>query len=119
MNTEAASSHPSGSWLGGGSISQWRDAYGRRLARASVEAGYDAVAWVGGLFFAARAAVAIPENAAWPLSAVGSVLVICALSVGSGLLAGLYRGRYQRGSLEEVLSVTHSDEVLQPVKEAA
>jgi FlaA1/EpsC-like NDP-sugar epimerase len=61
---------------------------------------------VGGLFFAARAAGTPPENSAWPLSAAGSVLVICALSVGSGLLAGLYRGRYQRGSLEEVLGVS-------------
>jgi len=60
---------------------------------------------VAGLFFAAWATGAIPGKAAWPLPAAGSVVVIWALSVGSGLLAGLYRGRYQRGSLEEVLSV--------------
>ena len=106
MNTEAASSHPSRSWLGCGPISQWRDTYGRRLARVSAEAGYDAVAWLGGLFFAARATGAIPQDAPGPRSAVCSVLVICTLSVGSGLLAGLYRGRHQRGSLEEVLSVS-------------
>ena len=93
-------------WLGRGSIGQWRDAYGRRLARAGAEACYDAAAWVGGLFFAARDTGALQQNAAWPLSAAGSVLVICVLSVGSGLLAGLYRGRYQRGSLEEVLGVS-------------
>jgi FlaA1/EpsC-like NDP-sugar epimerase len=93
-------------WLARGSIGRWRDAYGRRLARASAEACYDAVVWVGGLSFAARATGAQPENAAGTLSAAGSVLVICALSVGSGLLAGLYRGRFQRGSLEEVLGVS-------------
>jgi len=35
-----------------------------------------------------------------------SVLVIGLLSVVSGLLAGLYRGRHQRGSLDEVVSVS-------------
>jgi len=106
LNTEAVSSHPARSWLGRGSVSQWRDTCGRRLARAGAEAGYDAATWVAALFFAARAAGAGPGNAAWPLPAAGCALVICALSVGSGLLAGLYRGRYQRGSLEEVLAAS-------------
>jgi FlaA1/EpsC-like NDP-sugar epimerase len=105
VNTESASSHSSRSWLGRGPVSLWRDTYGRRLARAGAEAGYDGVAWVAGLSFAAWATGAMPADAAWPLRDGGSVLVICALSVGSGLLAGLYRGRHQRGSLEEVLSV--------------
>jgi FlaA1/EpsC-like NDP-sugar epimerase len=87
VNTEAASRHPSRSWLGRGPISAWRDTCERRLARASAEAGYDAAAWVAGLFFAAWATGAVPGTT-------------------SGLLAGLYRGRYQRGSLEEVLSVS-------------
>ena len=36
---------------------------------------------------------------------IWAVPAICLLSAGSGLLAGLYRGRYQRGSLDEVMSV--------------
>ena len=106
MNTEAASSGPARTWPGRGSIGQWRDAYGRRLGRAGAEACYDALAWVGGLFFAARDTGALQQYAAGPLSAVASVLLICVLSVGSGLLAGLYQGRFQRGSLEEVLGVS-------------
>jgi FlaA1/EpsC-like NDP-sugar epimerase len=106
VNTETASSDPSRSWLERGPAGRWLDAKRRRLTRASAEAAYDAIAWVAGLFLAAWATGAIPENAAWPLPAGDSVLVICVLSVGSGLLAGLYRGRYQRGSLEEVLSVS-------------
>jgi FlaA1/EpsC-like NDP-sugar epimerase len=36
---------------------------------------------------------------------VGAVVVVTVLSVLSGLLAGLYRGRHPRGSLDEVISV--------------
>ena len=36
---------------------------------------------------------------------IWAVLAICLLSAGSGLLAGLYRGRYERGSLDEVMGV--------------
>jgi FlaA1/EpsC-like NDP-sugar epimerase len=105
VNTEGANSHPARSWLGRGATSQWRDTYRRRLARSGAEAGYDAAAWVAGLSFAAWTTGAVPQEAAWPLRTGGPVLLICALSVGSGLLAGLYRGRYQRGSLEEALGV--------------
>jgi FlaA1/EpsC-like NDP-sugar epimerase len=50
---------------------------------------------------------AMPEEAMSVL-ATGWVVTICALSAGSGLLAGLYRGRYQRGSLEELLSLSRA-----------
>ncbi len=36
---------------------------------------------------------------------IRAFLAICLLSAGAGLLAGLYRGRYQRGSLDEVMGV--------------
>jgi FlaA1/EpsC-like NDP-sugar epimerase len=40
-----------------------------------------------------------------PFTLVTDLAVICLLSATAGLLAGLYRGRYQRGSLDEVMGV--------------
>jgi FlaA1/EpsC-like NDP-sugar epimerase len=78
---------------------------GRRWGRAAGEAGYDATAWLGGLL----AAGWVTENPASagvnPAAGARLALAICLLSAGSGLLAGLYRGRYQRGSLDEVIGV--------------
>ncbi len=107
VNTEAASGHLSRPWLGCGQARRWRVAYGRRLARVGAEAGYDATAWVAGLFFATWTTDAMPVGAMSVL-ATGWVVTICALSAGAGLLAGLYRGRYQRGSLEELLGVSRA-----------
>ena len=39
------------------------------------------------------------------LRLVGVALATCLLSVVCGLMAGLYRGRHQRGSLDEVFGV--------------
>ena len=36
---------------------------------------------------------------------IWAFLAICLPSAGSGLLAGLFRGRYQRGGLDEVMGV--------------
>ena len=36
---------------------------------------------------------------------IWAFLALCLLSAGSGLRAGLYGGRYQRGSLDEVVGV--------------
>jgi FlaA1/EpsC-like NDP-sugar epimerase len=73
-------------------------------ARRAVEAGYDTAAWVAGMAAAARvtgelagAAPVVP-----PGSAVAHIGVVV---IGSGLLAGLYRGRHVRGSPDEVLAV--------------
>ena len=106
MNTEAADTNSSGSVPGYGSTGQWLVACARRLARAGTEAGYDAIVWVSGLFYAAWITADIPGNEVRALPLVCSVLVIGLLSVVSGLLAGLYRGRHQRGSLDEVISVS-------------
>jgi FlaA1/EpsC-like NDP-sugar epimerase len=106
VNTEAAETDSSSSVPGYGSTSQWLVACARRLARAGTEAGYDAIVWVSGLFYAAWITADIPGNEVRALPLVGSVLVIGLLSVVSGLLAGLYRGRHQRGSLDEVISVS-------------
>jgi len=106
VNTEAADTNSSGSVPGYGSTRQWLVACARRLARAGTEAGYDAIVWVSGLFYAAWITADIPGNEVRALPLVCSVLVIGLLSVVSGLLAGLYRGRHQRGSLDEVISVS-------------
>jgi FlaA1/EpsC-like NDP-sugar epimerase len=73
--------------------------------RQVTEAGYDAAVWCVGLLTAARAtsdlAGAHPTTAALCYEAAG----ICVLVAGCGLVAGLYRGRYLRGSRDEVTAV--------------
>jgi FlaA1/EpsC-like NDP-sugar epimerase len=78
---------------------------GRRWGRAGAEAGYDAATWLGGLLAAEWVTRDPASVAASSAARVQLVLAICLLSTGSGLLAGLYRGRYQRGSLDEVIGV--------------
>ena len=73
--------------------------------RLVTEAGYDAVAWAVGLLTVARAtsdlAGAHMTTAALGFRAAG----ICAVAAGCGFVAGLYRGRYLRGSRDEVTAV--------------
>ena len=83
----------------------WRVAYAKRLARLAVEAGYDAIVWVSGLCYAAWVTAGIPAGKIGTTRLLGAVLGIGLLSVLCGLLAGLYRGRHQRGSLDEVFGV--------------
>src|SRR5580704_17639655 len=82
-----------------------RAAYVKRLARISAEAGYDAIVWVSALCYAAWVTTDVPGGGIGMLRLSGVVLAICLLSVVCGLLAGLYRGRHQRGSLDEVFGV--------------
>ncbi|HEX3960672.1 MAG TPA: nucleoside-diphosphate sugar epimerase/dehydratase [Trebonia sp.] len=77
----------------------------RRLSRAAAEAGCDAAVWVTGLCLAAWATRDLPTGAVRAVPLCGSVLLICAVSVLAGLLAGLYQGRWQRGSLDEIVCV--------------
>ena len=82
-----------------------RAAYAKRLARISAEAGYDAIVWVSALCYAAWVTTDVPGGGIGMLRLAGVVLAICLLSLVCGLLAGLYRGRHQRGSLDEVFGV--------------
>src|ERR1700728_4312960 len=82
-----------------------RAAYARRLARVGVEAGYDAIVWVSGLCYAGWITTDVPGDNIGTLRLVGVALATCLLSVVCGLLPGLYRGRHQRGSLDEVFGV--------------
>ncbi len=78
---------------------------GRRWPRVAFECGYDAVSWIGGLLAAAWMTRDLTGIAFTPFTLIGDIAVICLLATTAGLLAGLYRGRYQRGSLDEVMGV--------------
>jgi FlaA1/EpsC-like NDP-sugar epimerase len=77
----------------------------RRLSRAGAEAGCDALVWATGLCLAAWTTRDLPAGAVRAVPLCCTVLLICAVSVLAGLLAGLYQGRWQRGSLDEIVCV--------------
>jgi FlaA1/EpsC-like NDP-sugar epimerase len=76
-----------------------------RWVQVAVEAGYDAVVWIGGLFVAARAVGALTDGYLTSISFWSGSAAVCLLVAGCGLAAGLYRHRYLRGSREEVEAV--------------
>src|SRR5882724_3079351 len=76
--------------------------YRRRLARAGIKAACDAMVWVTGVCLAAWGTHDVPAGEIRMLPLSCSALVICATSVMAGMMAGLYRGRWRRGSLDEV-----------------
>ena len=78
---------------------------GRRGVRAAFEFGYDAVSWIFGLAAAAWMTRDLTGMPFTPFTVIRAIAVVCFLSAVAGLLAGLYRGRYQRGSLDEVMGV--------------
>ena len=77
----------------------------RRLHYRALEAACDICAWICGLAAAAWIThdVAGP-GLALPVMARAAVAVVV-LPAGCGLLGGLYRGRYQRGSFDELIAV--------------
>ena len=77
----------------------------RRWLRVWIESGYDAISWICALFVATRVTRDVAEPPASAVTVVRVIAVVWILATGSGLLAGLYRGRYQRGSLDEVMGV--------------
>ena len=89
-----------------GSFRQTLRTYPRnRWHRIAAETGYDAAAWLCALL----AATWITRDLAGTgtgLAMWRAATAVCLLQPGSGLLAGLYVGRYQRGSFDEVLGVS-------------
>src|SRR5580693_8024354 len=77
----------------------------RRQARFITEAGCDTAAWIGGLFAAARVTGDPAAGQIGMISLWYAAAAICAIVAGCGLAAGLYRGRYLRGSRDEVVAV--------------
>jgi len=77
----------------------------QRRSRTLAELGYDIVTWVCGVLAAAWVTRDVPASAVTPQEALRTAAAVCALPVVSGFLAGLYRSRHQRGSLDEVMSV--------------
>jgi FlaA1/EpsC-like NDP-sugar epimerase len=77
----------------------------RRWVRLVTEAGYDAVAWTVGLLTVARATSELAGTHMTTVALGVRVAGICAVAAGCGFLAGLYRGRYLRGSRDEVTAV--------------
>jgi FlaA1/EpsC-like NDP-sugar epimerase len=78
----------------------------RQAARRSLEISYDLAAWLCGLLvagWAIRDITGLPVT----LGTVARALpATCVLAVCCGAAAGLYRGRHQRGSFDEVLAVS-------------
>jgi len=77
----------------------------RRWWRIAVEAGCDAAAWLCGLLGAAVLVDDAPDIGVLPSSLWRAALAGCLMPFACGLFAGLYRGRYQRGSFDEVAGV--------------
>jgi FlaA1/EpsC-like NDP-sugar epimerase len=73
-----------------------------RRAKAALEAGYDAAAWISGILAAAWLTDSLSVADFTPQALVRLAVSTCLLVAVSGLCAGLYRHRYERGSLDEV-----------------
>lgn len=77
-----------------------------RKARKALEVGYDLAAWICGLLVSGWAIRDITGLDITAGMIARTLPATCVLAVGSGLLAGLYRGRHQRGSFDEVVAVS-------------
>jgi FlaA1/EpsC-like NDP-sugar epimerase len=80
----------------------------RRAYYRTLEAACDAASWLFGLITAGWITHDLASPSPRPLLLARAVLAVGVLSAGTGLLAGLYRGRYQRGSIDEVISVARA-----------
>jgi FlaA1/EpsC-like NDP-sugar epimerase len=105
VNTEAAVAESAASRQRRLFAWQWLAGCVRRLARSGTEAGYDAIVWLSSLCFATWVTDAVTPREVAASRLVGAAVIVSLLSVVCGLLAGLYRGRHPRGSLDEVVSV--------------
>jgi FlaA1/EpsC-like NDP-sugar epimerase len=78
----------------------------QRKSRTAAELGYDIVVWMCGLLAAAWATRDVGSSPVAPQQAARAAAAVIVLSAAGGLLAGLYRSRYRRGSLDEVAAVS-------------
>ena len=77
----------------------------RRWAASAVRASYDAIAWFCGLAIAFLVARGLIGPIATPRYLAAALVAVCLVSAACGLLTGLYQGRYQPGSMEELTGV--------------
>jgi len=77
-----------------------------RLRRTATEIAFDTGAWVCALLVAERATGDPAGAALTARSVIGGAVLICLLQGAFGLMAGLYRHRYLRGSSMEAVAVT-------------
>jgi FlaA1/EpsC-like NDP-sugar epimerase len=77
----------------------------QRISRTTAELSYDIIAWIWGMLVAGWVTRDLPAAAVMEPFALRVAAAVCVLSPASGLLAGLYRSRHQRGSLDEVVGV--------------
>jgi FlaA1/EpsC-like NDP-sugar epimerase len=75
-----------------------------RISRTAAETGYDSGVWICGVLAAAWVTRDLPAAATADF-ALRTALAICVLVPACGSLAGLYRRRNRRGSLDEVTGV--------------
>src|SRR5260221_255837 len=80
----------------------------QRMSRTAAEIGYDILTWFCGLLAAAWVTRDVASAAVLQYFAVRAAGALCVLSPASGLLAGLYRSRNQRGSLHEVIAIARA-----------
>jgi FlaA1/EpsC-like NDP-sugar epimerase len=76
----------------------------QRISRTTVELSYDVIVWFWGMLAAAWVTRDL-SDAVMPSFALRIAVAICVLCPISGLIAGMYRSRYRRGSLDEVVGV--------------
>ena len=108
MNNETVQAGSSRFWLGGALSNPPWSLSRRRWVRIIIESGYDAIAWACGLLAAAGITRDMTGAPPGMVAISRMALTVCLLSAGSGVLANLYRGRYLRGSLDEVMRVVMS-----------
>ena len=76
----------------------------QRLSRTAIEMTYDMLAWMAGLLLASWATHDLTSvRVGLPSAALVPALVL--VPPAAGLLAGLYRSRRERGSLDEIVGI--------------
>jgi FlaA1/EpsC-like NDP-sugar epimerase len=76
----------------------------QRISRTAAELSYDIIVWFWGILAAAWVTRDLSDSV-MPSFAFRMGVAICVLCPVSGLIAGMYRSRYRRGSLDEVVGV--------------
>jgi FlaA1/EpsC-like NDP-sugar epimerase len=76
----------------------------QRISRTATELSYDIIVWFWGMLTAAWVTRDL-SDAVMPSFALRIAIAVCVLCPGCGLIAGMYRSRYRRGSLDEVVGV--------------